>query len=52
MALRLVAWVGVLGGVAGFIAYLVVADFAAASWAGIAAIMAAALAWNLGNKGP
>ncbi len=48
MTLKLAApSVGVVGSLAAFIAYLVVSNLAAASWAGISALFASALAWDL-----
>jgi len=39
--------VAMAGGLAAFVAYLVAGDFAAASWAAIAALLAAVLTWDL-----
>ncbi|MEE9325094.1 MAG: hypothetical protein V3U90_06050 [Dehalococcoidia bacterium] len=48
MALKLtVPAVGVLGGLAAFVVYLLVDNFAAASWAAIATIWPAILMWDV-----
>ena len=41
------AGIGAVGGLAAFVVYLVVSEFAAVSWAAIATVLAAVLAWDL-----